>query len=577
MSKTVIRKEQCEDCQDTGQDNKAVYEDGSAYCFSCNKLTEGNDIEVTKKVKQEYALLEGEYCNLKTRCLTKESCEKYGVQVGSYCGDVVLIFNRYKNGELVRQKLRSVDKKFWWTGKDTEMDMFGSQNFDDPKEKNLVITEGEIDAVSVYQALDRLHTYHVTSLDSGAGDVKKWVNTHYEQLIKYKSIVVCFDNDEVGNKAKDTFLKSFTFGLIRVVKLPLKDANEMLQQGRSNDLKWAVIKSEPYKPSNVVTVRDIKEKALQKPESGRPWPWQGWNEVTYGMRPAVYVVFGPEGTGKTEVIKEIAFNNLSTSPEMLSAIFSFEHEPEESLQRLTASKLNKRIYIPDTEWDEQTISNEMDAFEDKIYWYKYTGVLRFEEIVKSIYYLANVKDVKFFCLDNLTAMTSYPYIDGKRCSEAEYLGYVINVIKQIQKELKLVIVVITHNSNDNMSKQVYVSTSPKNTDEYLNRSSEDQQQFINRPGTTWESGRVATLENIHGSSIIKKVVDYIIVLARNRVSTDDMEHRTIKCKFLKCRLDSKYEGKEVKLLYTPDDGRLIEIFSGTSLSRNVFENLDGVM
>ena len=67
-----------------------------------------------------------------------------------------------------------------------------------------------------------------------------------------------------------------------------------------------------------------------------------------------------------------------------------------------------------------------------------------------------------------------------------------------------------------------------------------------------------TLENCYGASKITDLVDYIIVLARNRVADDELERRTTRVKFLKTRLDSAYEGKEFSLKYDYDTGRLTE-------------------
>lgn len=584
----VIGREQCPECLDSCKDNVALYSDGNRSCFSCNTqwLINGDVIQDGKQIKKgdgsncseipisspppkepKTLITNGEYAPLNKRRLTVETCEKYDVQIGTYADEYVVIFNRYTNKQLSRQKIRTPNKRMWFTGVKQQLDMFGSHWFDKPTGKHLVIHEGEFDAMSSQQVSS--HMYHCTSLDDGASSVEKWVEQHSKKLMQYESIILNLDNDDPGIAAKNKFIEMFPYGNIKVVNLPTKykDANEMLVGGQGEDLKWAIIRAESIKPSNVVTANDLKERALKKITNGPSWPWIGLTEVTFGMRPACMFLYGPESTGKTEIVRQIVEHNLSKHG-MLSAIFSFEQEPDDTLQRLAGSRINKRVHIPSVEWTREELEPHIDYFNEKVFFYEYKGVLRFDDIVRSIYYLALVKRVKFFVLDNLTAMLSWPYINEKRVSENEYLSHVAITLKQIQKELKLIMLILGHNSNDNMSKNVYVSTSPKNPDAYDSMTGDELQKRINKPGMTWESGRMATLENIYGSGTIKKVMDWVFCIGRNRVSEDDIEHRTINFKFLKCRLASENEGRVIKLLYEYDTGQLIEIESNLNNESN---------
>lgn len=573
----AVGKEQCPYCLDSGQDNKALYADGSSACFSCNTqwMTNGDVIkdgkrvyegsERAQEVKPKHSftghplILDGEYTALVRRKIDLDICTRYDVQVGAYIGEPVIIFNRHKNSQRVRQKLKTADKRFIMTGMSQPMDMFGSNWFDTPKGKHIVVCEGELDAMATQQVVDDFHKFHCTSLNDGAGNVIKWLKEYSKNLMEYDSVIICLDSDDDGIKASQDFLKEFTYGVVKLVKLPMKDPNEMLMSGRGDDLKWLIYNAEPIKPSNVVTAKDLKARALKKPVKGPDWPWEGLTEITFGMRPACYLIFGPEGTGKTEIIRAVIEHGLNRDVPQLSAVFSFEQEPDDTLQRLAGARINKRVHIPTVEWTPEELEPHIDYYDEKVFLYEYKGALNFDDIIRSIYYLRYCKSVHLFVLDNLTALCSNPFIAGKRVSEHEYLSYVANTIKQIQKELNIVMIVVAHNSNDNYSKQVYVSTSPKDPASYNAMTSEDTQKAINKPGMTWESGRMASLEHIHGSSIIKKVFDWVFVIGRNRVSTDDIEHRTILMRALKCRLASEQEGREIKILYDYSTGQLIEI------------------
>lgn len=585
-SSSIIGKEQCPECMDESMNNRIMYADGSSHCFRCQinwfpngdvskagtQIEKGSSLEILnssiEEKKSKELITNGVYAPLNTRKITKETCEKFDVQVGTYCGEYVIIFNRYTDGVLSRQNIATATGKYWVTGYKTDyLDMFGSNWFDKPSGKHIVVHEARLDAMSSQQVLS--HMYHCTALDDGAGSVDRFLKQHSKQLMEYESVSICFDNDEAGQDAKNQFLKLFPYGNVKIVKLPsqYKDANDMLKAGLGEDLKWAVIRAESIKPSNVVTAKDLKERALKRVEKGPSWPWKGLTEVTHGMRPGCYFLYGPESTGKTEIVRQIVEHNLSVH-NLLSAIFSFEQEPDDTLQRLAGSRIGKRVHVPTVEWTSEELEPHIDYFDEKVFFYEYKGVLKFDDIIRSIYYLALCKHVKFFVLDNLTAMLSHPYVSDKRVSENEYLSHVAITLKQIQKELKIVMLILGHNSNDNMSKNVYVSTSPKNPEAYNSMTAEDTNKAINKPGMTWESGRMATLENIYGSGTIKKVMDWVFAIGRNRVSEDDLEHRTIRFKFLKCRLDSSNEGREIKLLYQYDDGQLVEIESNLNNTVN---------
>ena len=62
----------------------------------------------------------------------------------------------------------------------------------------VVITEGELDAASVYQVL---RTWPVVSLPSGAAGAKKSIKKNLEWLQGYTKVVLLFDDDEAGRSA----------------------------------------------------------------------------------------------------------------------------------------------------------------------------------------------------------------------------------------------------------------------------------------------------------------------------------------------------------------------------------------
>ncbi len=63
-----------------------------------------------------------------------------------------------------------------------------------------------------------------------------------------------------------------------------KDPCDMNFKDKSDEFKKAFWKAAPNKPSQIVTVDDIYEKALALPEVGLSFPWPTATEKTLGIR-----------------------------------------------------------------------------------------------------------------------------------------------------------------------------------------------------------------------------------------------------------------------------------------------------
>jgi len=159
-----LYKTSCPNCGSS--DANAVYSDGSNYCFSCEKYTVSHDKEVTyrrTRVK-EFKPLQGEYGALKARGIHQSTCEAMGYFWSTYRDQRVQVANiRDAQGNLVGQKVRTKDKDFVALGKPQDV-LFGMHRFKGGKK--IVITEGEIDALSVSQVQD--NKYPVVSIPNGA-------------------------------------------------------------------------------------------------------------------------------------------------------------------------------------------------------------------------------------------------------------------------------------------------------------------------------------------------------------------------------------------------------------------------
>ena len=554
----AISKEPCPHCGPEGDgagDNLVIFEDGGKECFACG-FREFSNTKSNTKFKT------GTIVPISDRKLNLAVCEKYGVSIHAYNGymnkveytnERSVIFPIFKDGKLIDQKIRVMANKqsqTWINSSKTNL-LFGQGAFNPSKSICVVVTEGEFDAMSIYQETG----LPAVSITKGAQGAAKQLAENLQWLSEWKDVVLCFDNDEAGQKAVEDSLPIFDYGSVRICKLPEKDANDMIVAGKGEQLKKYIWDAQALVPTTILNVDDIKDLVLQKPKTGIDWPWPAMTETTFGFRTGeIYVLAAAEGVGKTEFIKEIVFHMLEQNVKV--GMFSLEQKPDDTIRRLIGGKVNKRLHIPTNEWwDEDVIRREIEYLSDKVFLYNtYTSDLSFNNVVNNIKFLAKRHGVKFIVLDNLTALCSGAIVDGKSVRDSEYVGFVMNKFFSIIKELDITLFVVSHLATDKIGMKAYVSTSSKYGNE--EQTTDEMDQNLNKPGMHWESGRIPRLENIYGSGTVRKLADFILVLARNRVSEDYTEHRQLKVKFLKTRIDSSNEGRIFSLFYNYETGRL---------------------
>lgn len=557
----AVNKKQCPACakvgEDNSRDNLAIYEDGTDYCFKCGYTSSKGG------GKNKFTT---EFLDIPSRKLSKKTCEKLGISSGLYTGflgkkyvneEPIYVFNMSEGNEIYAQKIRAAKDRSACiqTGDRTKKKLFGQSSFSPSKKWPITITEGELDAASIYEATG----YPVVSITNGAQGAAAQIAANIDWLSQWKHVILCFDNDDPGREAVKKSIPHFEPGTVKVAKLPLKDANDMIVAGRGGELKSILWNSEVVRPKTIVSVKDLAPRVLEKPKMGMPWPWEDLTLVTRGFRTKeIYVVAGPTGAGKTEFVKEMMFHLIDN--DMVMGVFSFEQDPSSTLQRLVGNKLNQKIHDPMNEWwDEEAIQTQLENLDGKIYLYDNVGSLPWEETVQAIRYMVKCFKTKVIVLDNLTAMCSNPVVDGKRLRDYEYTNYVMGNLFSLVHELDVSFVVVAHLAKDKLQKMVYLSSSPKNATAYNAMTADDMDKVTNKEGTEWDNGRMPVIGNIAGGDVVSKVADYVLGLGRNRISKDPIEKTKLKIKVLKSgRIDSSLEGHVFNLYYDSKRGKLLD-------------------
>ena len=180
-----------------------------------------------------------------------------------------IVFRFYWNGEDVYHKFRKPykpkpeeAKRKEWQESGTKAILYNMDNvvFNQP----LIITEGEIDAMSLFEA----GLTNVVSVPCGC-DNNDWVNYCFDWLEKFHTIILFGDSDAPGRRAVETWTKKLGEYRVLIVKnypeIPgtnpvqyCKDANEVLYRFGESALIEMVESADDIKTKGLIRVADVQ-------------------------------------------------------------------------------------------------------------------------------------------------------------------------------------------------------------------------------------------------------------------------------------------------------------------------------
>lgn len=519
-----ITRTQCPQCRDSGKDNLVTHKDGSRYCYACGYRPD-------KEEEYMPELLEpGRFTGLKSRKISKSTCEKFGVTANrTKEGNPVVVFNHFSKGELVKQKIRDIKDTSTcrWLGDTSDTSLFGMHAFHPNDKFFITLTEGEMDAMSIYEATG----YPAVSITKGAQGSISEIKENLEWLSKWKYVVIAFDNDKVGRDAAQKVLNIFEPGKARTCFFPLKDANDMLFANREQEIKSLLWQAEEYFPEDLVTAEDVLDQILEDIEDGKSWPYPDMTECTHGLRSGeIYVVAAGTSVGKSTLIKELIAHQIYAN-DLKCAMFSFEQSVSLTFKYILGTKLNLPLQLPETVIDKETLKVEALKLQDNLIVFDRRvareSLLTFDDIVNKIKVLVKVKGVSVVVIDNLKA------ISATLDDQLHGMEKVMVKLQALSASLGVTFIVVSHLAKDKRT--------GKAGDE----------------AESWGRGRKPVLENIYGSSAIEAIADFVFALSRNADSEDPSTQMRTTVQCLKSRLDGTKRGKEFEVVYNAKTGRLL--------------------
>ena len=370
----------------------------------------------------------------------------------------------------------------------------------------------------------------VVSLKNGSNSASRDVKDNLEYIESFDNVVLCFDQDTAGFEAVKAVQDIISVGKLKVCKLPMKDASDMLVNGKIKEFTNAWWSAESYTPAGVVRGKDTWEFLMEEENSLTvDYPWKGLNKLTYGFREKELVtITSGSGMGKTSVVKELEAYLLNTTDDSV-AIIHLEESVARSVKGLMSIEVNAPIHIPQVE--RELLPREEDKKElwqkavgDKnVYIYDHFGSMSEDSLLNVIRTYAKSFDCKWIVLDHLSIVVSDQ--DGV-LDERKAIDAIMTKLRKIVQETGVGLFLISH---------------------------------LKRPqGKAHEEGGQVSLSELRGSAAIAQLSDIVIGLERNQQADDPIIRNQTTLRVIKNRF-SGLTGKACRLQYDSDTGRLTEV------------------
>lgn len=530
-----------EPCTECGSDNNlARYSDGHGFCFGCNHWEPGKDGDTTNQPDTSrpnagFLRVRGEFVALKKRGINEKTVRKFGYMVGEYGGSPVQIAPFHdEKGIICAQHIRFPNKDFLWIGESKQAGLWGQQLWRDSG-KMVVVTEGEIDAMSISQLQD--NRWPVVSLRSGAAGGPKDFKKSISWLEGFESVVLAFDMDDPGRKAATECALLIRPGKAKIWNIPLKDANEMLVAGRSKELLDAIWGAKVFRPDGIVSAEDTWDLLMaEDAEGGVPYPWKVLQEKTTGLRIGeIVTICAGSGVGKSQVCRELAAH-LVTQGEKVGYI-ALEESVKRSIRGLTSIFVNAPLHLPNVR--KLIAVDDMKAAWDKlakhVYFYDHWGSLDGENLFNRIRYLAVACECRWIVLDHISIVVS----GDKEGDERRNIDNLMTMLRSMVEELQIGMILVSH---------------------------------LKRPdGKPLEEGGKTSLALLRGSGSIGQLSDTVIGQERDQQDEENSHITTLR--ILKDRFAGS-TGLAGELHYNRLTGRLIEGETDGNITIPTFQKPD---
>ena len=395
------------------------------------------------------------------RGISADIARRYSITVSEKDGNVMMFPFYDENGILTFVKYRKLnydktrDKNKEWCERDTKPILFGIKQCTADR-KRLVITEGQLDSLSVVQAGIK----NAVSVPTGAKGFT-WVKFCHDWVDSFEEIVVFGDNEHGHITLAKEMMIHFGYKKIKVVRnedyLGEKDANDILRKYGAAAILTCINNATEMQTAHVKRLADVESVNLEAQEHIRTGIYL-LDKVIGGLYlGTVTVLTGRRGEGKSTLASQIIANalNQSDSEGQPYSVFIYSGElPNHHFKRWLDLQIagNENIMESENEYgdkvyslSESTISIINSWYRDRAYIYDSNMIDTDddmsdpENLFETIANEVRRHNIKLVLIDNL--MTA---VDISSESYFQAQSAFVNKVKKLAMKYNIAVILIAH-------------------------------------------------------------------------------------------------------------------------------------
>ena len=428
--------------------------------FKAGKFNTEKDSSMNEITKEKIEdILQYPFKAAPERGITKDTCERFGIRAGlseeDGCTVTAYYFPSYnqKNklvGFMKQDITKSKEEKGHWTAVGAVSignKLFGQDISEaiNRRRTNLIITEGQWDCVSVYQALveDVEGTKYeglepqVVSIPLGTANAVEAI-LHNEELVKsFDAITLFFDDDACtpaekkkgilkGHEAKEAVASSLIDSGVAIMTVnaenAFKDASDYLQAKKSTELaKLVQFGKKVFSTEKVIRASEISfEKIIEEQPRGVVIDcFPKLMEKLYGFREKeLTMILAPSGVGKSTLCSILA-DKFMQDGHKIGMIF-LEEGNKDTFQRLIASELKvnylkfKRNPLSMASAEDIRKAYDKIASNDQLVLLDHFGSMPIDSLMTKVKHMVLIEGCKYIMLDHLSMVISGSDVQNER-------------------------------------------------------------------------------------------------------------------------------------------------------------------
>lgn len=387
---------------------------------------------------------------MKSRGISEDTVRKFGITSQKDNPDILSIPFFDWNGELTFIKYRNTKYRKGdggskeWCEKGAKPILYGIP-FVDYSNKTLVITEGQIDSLSLYES----GIPNAVSVPMGKNNYD-WINLCWDFLCEFSEIVVFGDHENGEVTLADELNRRLKKHIIKVVKAEdyhgLKDANDIFRTYGADALKTAVSNAAPVPVNHIVSLADVKAMSV----GDIPHFKSGIAEldgVIGGLFEGQYILLtGKRGEGKSTFMSQLVceaidqgINTLVYSGELPNTMFKNWLD----IQLAGRNYLLKRTLDTGKEYYEVPLGIQNcinNWYRDRVFVVDNSEFQDGEDLFDILEAAIYRYGIRFVCIDNLMTVVD---CDGK---SDYYLSQTatVNKVKSLTKRTGCTVLMVAH-------------------------------------------------------------------------------------------------------------------------------------